>query len=332
MVSSQSFLGKEKGEEEELILSTITSRDVPGVPKYNHFFAGTMAGLVSTAVLYPLDLVKTRYQGYSQGSSPYPSIASALRTIAREEGVKGLYQGLGPALLGNAVSWGGYFFCYERVKHAMRRTSNEGETRILGAGHHLGAGMLAGNMIVLLTNPIWLIKTRMQLQGSTFDASSVKTGEVPTGVSRALKPYTGFVHALATIVKEEGPLGLYRGLVPALLLCSQGALQVMAYEWLKARACTDPKHVTATESLAMGGASKIFSSLVTYPYQVIKTRLQQREHGMTYRGTMHCAGLILSREGPAGFFRGVAAHALRSAPASAITFVVYEETLKLMRR
>lgn len=49
-----------------------------------------------------------------------------------------------------------------------------------------------------------------------------------------------------------------------------------------------------------------------------------------YRGTLHCAAEIGRKEGLRGFFKGCVAHAVRAAPASAITFVVYEEVLKAL--
>ena len=76
--------------------------------------------------------------------------------------------------------------------------------------------------------------------------------------------------------------------------------------------------------------------LSVYP-QVIKSRLQQRgtaeevQAGASrYRGTWHCTITIARKEGARGFFKGCVAHAVRAAPASAITFVVYEEVLKAL--
>lgn len=71
--------------------------------------------------------------------------------------------------------------------------------------------------------------------------------------------------------------------------------------------------------------------------KVIKSRLQQRSTtkevqtgSARYRGTLHCATEIGRKEGLRGFFKGCLAHAVRAAPASAITFVVYEEVLKAL--
>eukprot|EP00903_Cladosiphon_okamuranus_P009102 g8700.t1 len=286
-----------------------------------HLVGGTTAGVVTTTALYPLDLIKTRYQVYDKGPSPYKSLMASFRTIVKDEGARALYQGLGPSLLGNAVAWGGFFYCYEQIKTAIRARVPDGVE--LGPVHHLGAGYVAGAMMVLATNPVWMIKTRMQLQDRKAKASGIR-------------PYSGLIDAVRTITREEGPLALYKGAVPALMLCGQGAVQFSVYEWLKARVPKQDEN-TPMESLLMGGASKILSTLVTYPTQLIKSRLQQRgtaeevqAGSLRYRGTLHCAAEIVRKEGPRGFFKGCMAYAVRAAPASAITFVVYEEVVKAL--
>jgi solute carrier family 25 folate transporter 32 len=87
----------------------------------------------------------------------------------------------------------------------------------------------------------------------------------------------------------------------------------------------------------MGAGSKIIASTITYPIQLIKSRLQQRKQTAEitadgqveivkreYRGVIDCATKIWKREGIQGFFKGTIPNALRVAPSSAITFVVYE--------
>ncbi|CAM9230838.1 unnamed protein product [Chrysoparadoxa australica] len=181
---------------------------------FNHLIAGTAAGLMSTAVVYPMDLVKTRYQVFDQGKSAYASLITAFRTIIKTEGPRALYQGLTPALVGSGFAWGGYFYIYELTKRSLRSTRDQKE---LGPFHHLGAGMFAGCTIVMATNPLWLVKTRLQLQNQSHEAA-YKVGA------------SGFIHAVRIIVRDEGPQALYKGVVPALLLCGQGAIQFMAYE------------------------------------------------------------------------------------------------------
>lgn len=79
--------------------------------------------------------------------------------------------------------------------------------------------------------------------------------------------------------------------------------------------------------------------MITYPYQVIKSKLQQREiviEGQPmhkrYEGTLDCVKQIWRKERFVGFFRGVVPNSLKVAPSSALTFLVYEESLKILKK
>jgi hypothetical protein len=90
---------------------------------FPHIYSGT---------LYPLDLVKTRMQVVSDNGGAYRSITKAFRTVIANEGYKGLYQGMSPALFAASGSWGGYFFFYERSKNRKLAKLAEGEKQMLG--------------------------------------------------------------------------------------------------------------------------------------------------------------------------------------------------------
>ena len=81
----------------------------------------------------------------------------------------------------------------------------------LRTSDHLLSGIEAGSVMVFITNPFWLLKTRLQLQGAAGQGSL---------------RYNGPRDAIRTILKEEGVLGFYKGIIPALLLTSHGAVQV----------------------------------------------------------------------------------------------------------
>jgi solute carrier family 25 folate transporter 32 len=127
----------------------------------------------------------------------------------------------------------------------------------LGTTDHLLAGVEAGIVMVCVTNPIWLVKTRLQLQVNG-------EGQV--------KHYRGFFDAMRTILKEDGPVGLYRGFWPAIFLTSHGAIQFAFYEEMKYmyREFTgkDVGKQPAWVSMGIGGISKIVAATATYPYQV----------------------------------------------------------------
>jgi len=118
------------------------------------------------------------------------------------------------------------------------------------------------------------------------------------------------------------------GLFPALLLTSHGAIQFVTYEWLKKAA--EPYQMPLLSFSVLGGLAKVAAGLATYPYQVIKARLQQRETGASrwrYTGTWDCIVKIWQFEGALGFFKGCVPNVLKTAPSAAITFLVYEQCM-----
>lgn len=307
------------------------SRESQHSMSLDHLVAGTLAGCASTAGLYPLDLIKVRFQA-NHIEKRLPPITTAIRNIVRSEGWRALYSGMWPSLVGATIANGGFFFLYERAKARMRGDDgNGGSSTILSARHHVAASLQAGCILVLLTNPIWLMKTRLQLQCRR-----------PGGVLLE-GDYRGMVHGLSCVVREEGFLALYRGIVPALLLTSNGAVQFTVYEQLKALdplgqllvLCGSPlERPTFVAASAHGFAAKIVATCVTYPYQVVKTRVQTRSVESTgeFDRTRRQALAIWRNEGARGFFKGCWPNAVRVAPNAAMTFAVYEETMSMMRR
>ncbi|KAL3812098.1 hypothetical protein ACHAXA_009433 [Cyclostephanos tholiformis] len=134
---------------------------------------------------------------------------------------------------------------------ATTTTTTTTATR-LGPLEHFAASCLAGACMVALTNPLWLIKTRMQLQNTRLLQNRLSSHSPPgatvaiahdamatmtttTGQQRTRTPYRGLFHAAYTIAREEGMMAFYRGSVPALMLVSHGGIQFMTYEFMKGR-------------------------------------------------------------------------------------------------
>lgn len=287
--------------------------------------AGAAAGLATATFSHPLDVVRTRFQ-VNDGRIPtlpsYRNTPHALFKIARNEGLRGLYAGFYPAILGSTVSWGLYFFFYSKAKQSYLESREK-----LSPSLHLAAAAQAGGLVCLCTNPLWLVKTRLQLQTPQHLAHS----------------YSGFHDAIRTILKEEGWKALYKGLVPGLFLVSHGAIQFTAYEELRKVLIgmkSDEYDIDSTEALdsfdyaTLGASSKVAAILSTYPFQVIRARLQQRP---SYNGTpryMHSWHVIketVRYEGVRGFYKGVTANLLKNVPAASITFIVYENVLNMIK-
>lgn len=285
--------------------------------KYEHLVAGVSAGMTSTLVLHPLDLIKIRLavdDGRAISSPHYRGIWNALTTISKTEGLKGLYKGVVPNLWGSGSAWGLYFLFYNTIKSTLQKGD---KNKALPPNLHLFAAAQAGATTLLITNPIWVIKTRLCLQYS--DNLVVSTKE----------KYNGMIDALVKIFKTEGIRGYYKGLVPGLFGVSHGAIQFMTYEELKNQ-YNKYRNVPITtklgtlEYISFAALSKVIAAASTYPYQVVRTRLQNQH--LSYTGSINCIQMTWKFEGWRGFYKGLGTNILRVTPATMITFLVYENT------
>ena len=168
---------------------------------------------------------------------PLPPILPAavnLTRIVRDEGVRGLYRGLGPTLAALLPNWAVYFTVYDRMKGLLGADAAHvaqgapapasGEAAL----RHMAAASAAGAATLAVTNPLWVVKTRLQTQ----HLGAATLGAAPAAGGRL---YSGTADALARIARTEGVAGLYSGLLPSLLGVAHVAVQFPLYEWLKSR-------------------------------------------------------------------------------------------------
>jgi len=289
--------------------------------KYEHLVAGVSGGAMSTLLLHPLDLLKIRFavdDGRNLKERPkYYGLRHAFSTVFSQEGFRGLYKGVAPNLTGSASAWGLYFLFYGTIKTNLQGGDPKCQ---LSAFYHLMAASTAGIITLGLTNPIWVVKTRLILQFGR-DPAALKTQD-PN------KVYKGMFDALKKITIHEGLPGLYKGFVPGIWGVSHGAIQFMTYEELKSaynnykQQPIDTK-LTTLEYLAFSATSKFIAAVTTYPYQVVRARLQDQHS--TYSGAVNCVRETFRNEGVRGFYKGLGPNLIRVVPATAITFVTYEK-------
>ncbi len=235
--------------------------------------------------------------------------------------------------MGNASSWALFFYFKSLVEKQLvlfhERRSNVGftpehtptarESRdVLSASDYFIASGTSGTIITLTTNPIWVLKTRM--------LSSDKGSE---------GAYQSMWHGAKQVLKTEGIGGFYKGAVISLMGNSHGAVQFAVYEplkniWRKYLARDQPsaqkeEKLGNTATLVISGSAKVVAGTVTYPYQVLRSRLQTYHSEERFgKGVRGVAAKILKEEGWKGFYRGLGTNIVRVLPSTWVTFLVYE--------
>lgn len=274
-----------------------------------HSIAGACAGMISSVVTCPLDVVKTRLQNQGRGVVEYSGTIGTLKRIRMEEGLRGLYRGLTPTVVGYLPTWAIYFTIYDYCKISWANDFGHYENEWLV---HIASAMTAGMASTSLTNPVWVIKTRFMSQNK-----------------RSPHRYNSVYEAFYKIARSEGIKGFYKGLGPSLIGVSHVAIQFPLYEKLKKVLNGANMQSDMANILLASAISKMVASTATYPHEVIRTRLQnQLVKPYKYKGIFHAAKVILCEEGFRGFYKGIPTNLLRTVPSSAITILTYELIVK----
>lgn len=300
-------------------------------PLQKEVVAGLTAGTLTTVAVHPLDLIKIRLQllATSAHRHGYREIARSIISSSQNSHLlRETYRGLGINIAGNAVAWGLYFGLYREAKdliynwamtdcdQVVKFTDRDGKMSSL---MYLSAGATSGLLTSILTNPIWVIKTRIMSTSSRAHGSYKSTWD---GVKRLLQ--------------NDGLRGMWYGLLPSMFGVSQGAIYFMIYDTLKHRFSSisyregdnrsgnDNLKLKTTETIFITSLSKMISVTAVYPFQLFKSNLQSFQAAKKNYTLYHLINQIYKAEGIAGFYRGLSANLLRSIPSACITFCVYE--------
>ncbi|PPQ69307.1 hypothetical protein CVT24_001673 [Panaeolus cyanescens] len=300
--------------------------------------AGAGGGLVASIATCPLDVVKTKLQAQRAipGQMGYLGVLGTVKDILRENGVRGLYRGLGPTILGYLPTWAIYFAVYDGIKtmfgavptgYTAKSTERlypaaqvKGYQPVMREhpwGLHILSAMTAGAASTICTNPLWVIKTRFMTQ------------------TRDEIRYKHTLDAALTIWRTEGVTAFYRGLLPSLLGILHVAVQFPLYEQLKILAQQDSDAPLTSQTILLCSAiSKMTASVATYPHEVIRTRLQTQRRpladdmssdGMvrqhTRRGIIYVTTKLVRKEGWTALYKGLSINLLRTVPNSAVTML-----------
>lgn len=270
------------------------------------FGLGSIAGAVGATAVYPIDLVKTRMQnqrstGSFVGELMYKNSFDCFKKVLRYEGFFGLYRGLLPQLLGVAPEKAIKLTVNDFVRDKF--TINDGSI-VLAA--EILAGGCAGGSQVIFTNPLEIVKIRLQV-----------AGEITTGPR---------VSALS-VLRDLGFFGLYKGAKACFLRdIPFSAIYFPCYAHMKSAFAGEDGRVSPGYLLLAGAIAGMPAASLVTPADVIKTRLQvaARAGQTTYSGVIDCFRKILQEEGHRALWKGAGARVFRSSPQFGVTLVTYE--------
>jgi len=275
-----------------------------------HGFSGALAGCMSTLLLYPIENVKTRMQALAKHERENNSedtdnpdnekkakkskkILDMIQEMIEKEGPKGFYKGVLPYFIGSLASFGVYFFWYEFFKAFFIKDK-------FSIPGYSATALCAGWITTSVTNPIWVIHTRILLDKENKH---------------------GIIGTIQNIIKKEGFEGFFKGIGAGYVLVLNPIIQFLVYEFLK-RKFENSKYKTAMVFLA-GAISKAIATFITYPYQTMKTNMQANKQKNISQ--IELIKEILKHKGLQGFFNGFGAKLSQTVINSALMLVIYEK-------
>ncbi|ORZ25344.1 mitochondrial carrier domain-containing protein [Absidia repens] len=295
-------------------MANVTKQTLPPV---GHAFAGSAGAMFALALVYPLDIIKTRIQVQakhdnvdSKDQEHYDSAWDGICQIVAKDGLGGLYAGLGSSLIGTASTNFTYFYCYSFIREQYNVKFNSARGGTLSTGMELLLGAAAGALTTLITTPVSVVTTRQQ----TLPAEERE----------------GVVKTCQSIIAEEGVAGLWRGIRPSLVLCVNPAITYGSFEKIKQFVLNLLKTSVLSSGAAfgVGALSKTLATVITYPYIMAKVRMQWKpskemaEKVDAYKGAFDVLARVMKQEGFFGWYKGMSTQITKAVLSQALLFMM----------
>ncbi|KAI8902618.1 mitochondrial carrier domain-containing protein [Globomyces pollinis-pini] len=245
----------------------------------NDALTGAISAVLANSMVYPLDVITARQQLAKRSLDKF----TILKLLYRSRGLRGIYTGISVSLFQTFCSNFTYFYFYSWIKYLHHRLFKQTSTLM-----ELLMGALAGGLSRSLTTPISVITTRKQLE----------------------EKETTYIDSIDLIYKEDGIVGFWRGYQASLVLTVNPAITYGLFERLQfLRDTVNP--------FFLGAMTKSLATVVTYPYILVKTRLQASNQ---YNSLWECMRHCIQQEGPMGLYKGIDSQLTKSVLCQAILF------------
>lgn len=282
--------------------------------------AGT-AACIADAATFPLDTAKVRLQIQGEGSSKgsiqlkYRGMVGTMVTMARQEGIHSLYNGLTAGLQRQMCFASVRIGLYDNVKVLYQDILTDGSpnTGQIFAVRIL-AGITTGAAAVLFAQPTDVVKVRMQAQSTSGQ-----------------RRYTGCADAYKKIATQEGVKGLWKGLLPNVARNAVvNVAEIVCYDAIKdailsRRLMKDNVPCHFVSAVAAGFCTTVVAS----PVDVVKTRFMNSRPGQ-YKGAFHCAVKMFREGGVTAFYKGFMPNFSRFVSWNICMWISYEQLKRVM--
>ncbi|KAJ5479586.1 hypothetical protein N7530_005095 [Penicillium desertorum] len=298
-------------------------------PQLGYFLAGGIAVylIAQTGVKSTVKAAKEGAPLAAAGNASR-TLFDALKELWRAGGIRSLFAGNGLNVVKVMPESAIKFGAYESAKRALARLEGHNDPKRLLPTSQFMSGGFGGMVAQCFVYPLDTLKFRMQCE-------TVKDG--PKG--------NQLIAATAKKVwSKNGFVGFFRGLPLGLVgMFPYAAIDLSTFEYLKrtllakkARDCgchEDDVPLGNFATGAIGAMSGGFSASIVYPLNVLRTRLQTQGtimHPPTYTGIGEVLKITLKTEGPRGLYKGLTPNLLKVAPAMSISYVVYENSKRML--
>ncbi|GAM19443.1 hypothetical protein SAMD00019534_026180 [Acytostelium subglobosum LB1] len=287
-------------------------------PKWVPFIAGGVAGVTAKTIVAPLERVKILYQIRSQHYS-HGSVVGSLTKIFETEGLKGLWRGNNATIARVFPYAAVQFFTYENMKKRLNT-----EKDIFSPTNLFLAGSVAGGAAVLATYPLDLIRARLAIEVTP-------------------DKYTTMKELFADTLKKDGVRGLYRGIESTLVgILPYAGISFMMFETLKMNApysgYNQDGSLKAEFRLFAGGVAGGVAQTVSYPFEVVRRRMQTHGFGDgkveidLKHSSIRSMYRIVKAEGFLSLYKGLSINYIKVIPTSAVAFYTYDLCSQLLYR
>ncbi|XP_056397102.1 mitochondrial carnitine/acylcarnitine carrier protein-like isoform X2 [Hyla sarda] len=281
-----------------------------------HFVSGGMGGVCLTLAGQPMDTVKVNLQIQARPMGgqvlQYNNTVDCFRKIVSQQGLRGLYKGMGAPLAGVTPIMAMTFLGFSLGKKLQQNHPHD----VLRPHQVFSAGMLSGLCAAIIVVPAERIKCLLQAQANTSP-----------------KRFSGPIDCARQLFREQGLRSLYRGTVLTLLRdIPATGMYFMSYEWMKEKMAPRTGRVSdlsAARILLAGGVAGVCNWAVAIPMDVLKSRFQTAPDSR-YRGVLDVFREVLRDEGPRGLYKGFTAAMIRAFPANAACFLGFEASMKFL--